>query len=263
VADDVRRCASLEGPGRAAIFAAGPEIFHLPNRVDLAALASAKGNRMPSVISSSSVVVAPRNNLTELKRIDAAVSGHLDAMVQSAVSIREAAAHIVVAGVLMTEIMNADLTAWEEFVQPFQFRVKGEYRAYREIASVLLRGFTKELQGDGSLPLRSVSRDQVCRYGAAIAVAHRWFAEGCTDPDKLAERIVKNGGVWELAKQHTQQREIARLTSTEPSEQTQDQPVRLTVGRPLVPILILVLPDGSHRPVPQELAEPVIAQVLH
>ena len=218
---------------------------------------------MPSLNSSSSVVVAPRNNLAELKRIDAAVSRHLDAMVQSAVSIREAAAHIVVAGVLMTEIMNADLTAWEEFVQPFQISVKGEHRAYREIASVLLRGFTKELQGNGSLPLRTVSRDQVCRYGAAIAVAHRWFAEGCTDPDKLAVRIVKNGGVWELAKQHAQQREINRLTSTEPGDQVRPPPVRLTVDRPLVPTLILILPDGSHRPVPQELAEPVIAQVLH
>jgi hypothetical protein len=218
---------------------------------------------MPSVISSSSVVVAPRNNLAELKRIDAAVSGHLDAMVQSAVSIREAAAHIVVAGVLMGEIRKADLTAWQEFVQPLRISVKGEHPALREIASVLLRGFTKELQGDGSLPLRTVSRDQICRYGAAIAVAHGWFEQGCTDPAKLVERIVKTGGVWELAKLRADQRRADRLTSPEPAEQTPVTSIRLTVDRPSVPTLILVLPDGSHRPVPQELAASVIAQVLH
>jgi hypothetical protein len=218
---------------------------------------------MPLVVRGSSVVVAPRNNLAELKRIDAAVSRHFDAMVQSAVSIREAAAHIVVAGVLITEIMNADLKAWEEFVQPFQIRVKGEQPAPREIASVLLRGFTKELQGDGSLPLRTVSRDQICRYGAAIAVAHGWFEQGCTDPAKLAERIVKTGGVWELAKLRAEQRRVDRLTSPEPAEQTPVTSIRLTVDRPSVPTLILVLPDGSHRSVPPELAESVIAQVLH
>jgi hypothetical protein len=68
-----------------------------------------------------------------------------------------------------------------------------EYRASREIAPVLLRGYTGGLQGNGRLPLQAVSRDQVRRYGAA-PVAHRWVAAGLYDLDKLAERIVKYGG---------------------------------------------------------------------
>lgn len=218
---------------------------------------------MPSASTVALGNVAPRNNLAELQKIDAGATRHLGVMVRSSVSIREAAAQIVVAGVLMAEIRKADPAAWDRFVQPFQIKVKGKAPAHREIAHVLFRGFTTELQGNGSLPLRTVSRDQICRYGAAISVAHDWFKQGCNEPTKLAQRIVKTGGVWELAKLRAEKREADRLTSTEPKRGEESSPVSLTVDRPLVPILILILPNGSHRPVPQELAQPVIAQVLH
>jgi hypothetical protein len=208
-------------------------------------------------------IVARHDNVEALHRIDSAVSVHLEGMVRSAKSIRNLAAQIVVAGVQMIEIMNSDLAAWDEFVEPFQINVKGDDRSYREIAHVLFRDFTTEVQGDGSLVRRTISRDRVCRYAAAIFVAHRWFREGCSNPAELTKRIVKNGGVWALAKLRAEQREMDRLTSTEEAIESAPTPLTLKIKKPLKPVLILVFPDGSHHPVPPELAGPVIERMVH
>ena len=215
----------------------------------------------PQIQSSS--IIAPRNNVEQLKRIDATVSAHLEKMVRSAESIRNAAAYIVVAGVQMIEIVNSDLAAWEEFAGSLKISARGDGRGYREVAHAMFRHFTTEAQGDGSLARRTISRDRVCRYSAAIMIAHGWFREGCTDPEKLAERIVKNGGVWALAKLRAEQREMERRTLTKPAANPNGMPLKLELKRPSKPVLFLVLPDGSHHLVPPELAHPVIARMVN
>ncbi|TAJ82104.1 hypothetical protein [Reyranella sp.] len=207
--------------------------------------------------------VARHDNLMSLRQIDLEVSKNLEAMVQAAGSIRDSAAHVVVAGVRMASIRRADLDAWEKFVAPLEIKTKGRSQEYREVAHVIFRHFETQLQGDGSLRRKTISRDQISRYGAAIALAHQWFEEGCREPSQLALRITKTGGVWTLARLWAERNEITEmLSSKESSTDTKDISLRLCVPKPDIPTLLLVLPNGTHRTVPADLAEPVVARML-
>jgi hypothetical protein len=207
--------------------------------------------------------VARHDNLMNLRQIDLEVSKSLEAMVQAAGSIRDSAAHVVVAGVRMASIRRADLDAWEKFVAPLEIKTKGRSQEYREVAHVIFRNFETQLQGDGSLRRKTISRDQISRYGAAIALAHQWFEEGCRVPSQLALRITKTGGVWTLARLWAERNAITEmLSSKESSASTKDISLRLCVPRPEIPTLLLVLPDGTHRPVPADLAVSVVARML-
>jgi hypothetical protein len=212
--------------------------------------------------SSPNSIDAPRNNLEELRQIDTLASRRLQAMRDGAVSIREHAAYVVVCGVKMVKVMNSDLAAWQEFVEPFKIEVKGEDRSFREVASVLFRGLTTELQGHGSLARRTISRDQISRYGAAIAEAHLWFEQGCTSPDKLAERVVKTGGVWAVAKLHAERRAADQTLrkATEPAARAPT--IKLSLPVPTGPELVLIFPDGTYKPVPNEMGADIVARML-
>ncbi len=110
----------------------------------------------------------------------------------------------------MTSIGRADIDAWEQFVTPFGIKTRGRNQEYREVANVLFRSFATALQGDGLLRRKTISRDQISRYGAAMALAHQWFEEGCREPSQLVLRIIKTGGVWALAKLWAERSEIAQ-----------------------------------------------------
>jgi hypothetical protein len=212
---------------------------------------------MQPAATKSEAIVAPRNNsnVTNLNRIDAEASRLIEAMVRSAVTIRKAAAQVVVAGVAMTEIRSRDLDAWARFIKPFQIATKGDGGGYREVAAVLFRRFQNPLQGDGHLINRTISRSQISRYGAAIEIAHGWPERGA----KLAERIIRSRGVWAISKLPAEKREHGRRIA-DPDQQS--KALTLTLDRPTSPTLVLILPDGTHRTVPAGLASPIIKRIL-
>ncbi len=207
-------------------------------------------------------IVAPRDNLADLQRIDFKATAILQQMVEGAHAIRRQAALLVVCGVQMAEARNGDPEAWERFVEPMNIRVKGKDPEYRQIASVLFRGFSTELQGEGSLARRTVSRSQIARYGAAIEVVHGWFRKGWTDPEKLTDRIIKSGGVWTVAGMRRSVtaspdiRDVGPLD--DPRDRTLSEVRTVHIPVPQTPTVMLVSPNGTYRVVPRLLAMRVL-----
>lgn len=163
-------------------------------------------------------------NLLELERIEKIARDHLNRMVKQARSIKENAADLVVAGVRMRLIQSKDPKAWAKFIKAHKIACKGPEQEYREIAMLIFRNFTEA--EEGSLNERLVSRAQISRYGAAIAVAAKWHLTesyrlergGDQSVAYLGDRIVEFGGVRKMI-EHDPQKEVPETAAVE-TEQT-------------------------------------------
>lgn len=206
-------------------------------------------------------VVAPRSiGVARLEQIDRIATCHAEAMIASAESIRSRAAELVVCGVQMAEIRSSMPAVWDEFVKPLGISVKGDDATYREIAHVLFRRFRNPLQGDGALSRRTISRDQICRYGAAICCVHRWHGQGDGNSDGLVARIVASGGVWEVARLEAERRahKNRRTWIRKPRIPT----VLIAVPKPTLPVLVVIRADGTWRYVSSDLAATLLEGTL-
>jgi hypothetical protein len=95
---------------------------------------------------STASIVRPADNpnCLALEHIDADVAEKIDALGKSNESYQKIAAEVVVAGVHMYQLSLRDAEAWLMFKKPFDIRVKGEDREYREVAAVLCRNLSTE-----------------------------------------------------------------------------------------------------------------------
>jgi hypothetical protein len=209
------------------------------------------------------IVGSSNNGLGRLQRIDVQAQKLITGIVEHSRSIRQAAAELIVAGVQMVEIMQADYAAWERFREPFgPISVKGDDREYREVATVLWRSCDRPPKGKGSLAndRPQISRDKISRSASAMATAHVWYKAGVIDPVALAEKIVLNHGVRGCATLRTDKLENDRQNSTAPSDSV--RMIRLSIACPDAATLIVVLSNGDYLEVEEDLARPLLDIVL-
>jgi hypothetical protein len=217
---------------------------------------------MHTVQTETAASIVGSSNNARLKSIDADAQTLVASMISKSRSIRQAAAELVVAGVMMADIRETDRPAWEEFRKGFgTINVKGADPEYREIAHVLWRACKAPPKGSGSLAntVPQVGRDKISRDAAAMATVHKWYRSGCTDPAELATKIVRNGGVRACAKLHEEKLEHDHRISGAPLAPKSDM-VTIRLPRPDEPLVIIVMPSGQYREADAAMAEHVLTQ---
>jgi hypothetical protein len=204
------------------------------------------------VESVSTGIVASRNNEARLRleRLDADAAKLVSEIHRNESSLKSATANLIVAGVQMAWIMEADYDAWDKFAEPFGVRVKGRDHEYRMIAGVLFR------KRDGQ---PTTVRSQISRYGAAICIAHQ-LSKKVTDLAELKAEVIKAGCVDRLSRQRKEQLRHERNTNTMPAPRPAKSG-ELTLCIPDRPTPVLLMPDGSVSKLPHELALMVLEQM--
>ena len=204
------------------------------------------------VESVSTRIVAGSNNEAHLRleRLDAAAAKLVSEIHRNESSLKSATANLIVAGVQMAAIMEADYDARDKFAEPFGVRVKGRDQEYRMIAGVLFR------KRDGQ---PTTVRSQISRCGAAIYVACQLYRK-VTDLAELKAEIIKAGCVVGLSRRRKELLRHERNTNTTPAP----EPAKsgdLTFSIPDRPTPVVLMPDGSISKLPHELALMVLEQM--
>lgn len=201
----------------------------------------------PEASSASIVRRADNPNRQALERIDADVTKNIEALAKSDASYQKVAAEIVVAGVEMYQLYLRDADAWQAFTSPFEIKVKGEDREFREIAAVLWRSLGKKPRE---------RRQKRSLYGLAIATAQDWYKAGQTDPKALAAKIVgTKGGLKAVAKLRKDK------LAHDGRVNAHTRPATIRIKCPDVLTLYAITPDGKTLEVNAELAAPVLANI--
>jgi hypothetical protein len=198
--------------------------------------------------STASIVRRADNpNRLALEHIDADVAEKIAALGKSDESYQKIAAEVVVAGVHMYQLSLRDPDAWLMFKKPFDIRVKGEDREYREVAALLWRNLSTEPRE---------RRQKRSLYGLAIATAEGWYNDGLTEPEELVAKILNTkGGLKAVAKLRKE-----KLVH-DASVSAKDRPITVRIKCPSVPTLFVITPDGEKLEVASELAAPVLAEM--
>ena len=211
-------------------------------------------NLEPTEPTSRPAILASRKNgaRRRLDNLDAKAAKLIEQINRRETSLKAVTADMIAAGVQMAEIMmeddNAD--AWDAFVSPFGIKAKGRDREYRQIAGVLFR----KREGQPT-----TVHSQISRVGAAIYVAHKLF-EKVADIDQLKAEIVKAGCIDGLSRQRRDQLKLERNTSTAPAP-VPEKFAEIAVPIPHHPMVIVLLPDGTTKPVPRNVAAMVFEQM--
>jgi len=160
---------------------------------------------MLGVVESVTRIVAGSNNEAHLRleRLDAAAAKLVSEIHRNESSLKSATANLIVAGVQMAAIMEADYDARDKFAEPFGVRVKGRDQEYRMIAGVLFR------KRDGQ---PTTVRSQISRCGAAIYVACQ-LSKKVTDLAELKAEIIKAGCVVGLSRRRKELLQHERNTN--------------------------------------------------
>jgi hypothetical protein len=204
------------------------------------------------VEGANSEIVAGRNNEArrKLERLDADAAEFVSEINRNESSLKAVTASLIVAGVQMAAIMEADYDAWDKFAEPFGVRVKGRDHEYRQIAGVLFR------KRDGQ---PTTVRSQISRCGAAICAAYQ-LSKKVTDLAELKAEVVKAGCVDGLSRRRKEQLRHERNTNTTPAAEPA-KAGELTFSIPDRPTPVVLMPDGSISRVPHELALMVLEQM--
>ncbi len=200
----------------------------------------------------TTTVLASRKNEVRrrLDALDAEAATLLGQINQHESSLNTVTADMIVTGVRMMEIAETDYEAWDAFVGPFEIRVKGRDRLYRQVAHVLFR------KRDGQ---PTTVHSQISRMGAAIYVACQ-LAQKVSDAAKLKAEIIKAGCIDGLSRRRREQLTHERNANTAPAPEPK-RCAEIAVPIPRRPMVVVLLPDGNTKVVPLELAAKVFEQM--